>query len=346
MRKHLLPETGNFYKANLHTHTTVSDGKLTPEEAKAWFVEHGYSVVAYTDHEVMVPHPELCDENFIAITSYEISVNDSAWNPYTKTYHLNVYSSDINMSAPRTFWRVAASGRESMRSHITPEMIANGVEKREYSKEFIQWVIDTSREEGCIVSYNHPVWSLQDKDDYCGLHGIWGVEWYNNGGNRSGYRENIQPITDLLRQGERKCYPLATDDCHGVLAYGGGWVWIKAPVLEYSEIFKALERGDFYSSTGPEIYELYVEDGMLHAKTSAAATIEVVTDQRMMLASRPAKGEETLCEASFDLTKFRDNSAYTPEGRCAWLRVDVYDNCGKCARTRAYFADEIFDSEA
>ena len=28
MRKYLLPENGNFYKANLHCHTTVTDGEI------------------------------------------------------------------------------------------------------------------------------------------------------------------------------------------------------------------------------------------------------------------------------------------------------------------------------
>ena len=32
MKKYLLPENGNFYKANLHCHSTFSDGKWTPEE--------------------------------------------------------------------------------------------------------------------------------------------------------------------------------------------------------------------------------------------------------------------------------------------------------------------------
>ena len=32
MRKYLFGEKGNFYKANLHCHSTVSDGALTPEE--------------------------------------------------------------------------------------------------------------------------------------------------------------------------------------------------------------------------------------------------------------------------------------------------------------------------
>lgn len=54
MKKYLLPETGNFYKANLHCHSTVSDGELTVEEIKKIYTEQGYSIVAYTDHEVLI----------------------------------------------------------------------------------------------------------------------------------------------------------------------------------------------------------------------------------------------------------------------------------------------------
>ena len=43
-RKYLLPETGRFYKANLHCHTTSSDGKFTPEEIK----EAGYKGIIFT----------------------------------------------------------------------------------------------------------------------------------------------------------------------------------------------------------------------------------------------------------------------------------------------------------
>ena len=34
MKKYLLQENGNFYKANLHCHSIVSDGAFTPEELK------------------------------------------------------------------------------------------------------------------------------------------------------------------------------------------------------------------------------------------------------------------------------------------------------------------------
>lgn len=61
----LLPETGNFYKANLHCHTVISDGKLTPEEVKKAYMEQGYSVVAYTDHRNYQWHKELTYEAIV-----------------------------------------------------------------------------------------------------------------------------------------------------------------------------------------------------------------------------------------------------------------------------------------
>ena len=87
--KHLLPESGRFYKANLHMHTTVSDGRMTPEETKAAYQSRGYSIVAFSDHEVILPHPELCDEDFLAITSTEYCVAGHVVNSVPICYHLN-----------------------------------------------------------------------------------------------------------------------------------------------------------------------------------------------------------------------------------------------------------------
>ena len=90
MKKYLLPEGGQFYKANLHCHSTVSDGKLTPEEIKMHYMAHGYCVVAYTDHDIMIPHDELADENFLPLHGYEMEINEY-WDgdfSLTKTCHM------------------------------------------------------------------------------------------------------------------------------------------------------------------------------------------------------------------------------------------------------------------
>ena len=49
--KHLLPKVARFFRANLHTHSTCSDGVLTPREIKEAYKARGYQIVAFTDHE-------------------------------------------------------------------------------------------------------------------------------------------------------------------------------------------------------------------------------------------------------------------------------------------------------
>ena len=71
MKKYLLPESGNSYKANLHCHTVLSDGCLNPEEVKEIYKNEGYSVVAYTDHDILIPHHgELSDDEFLALNGW------------------------------------------------------------------------------------------------------------------------------------------------------------------------------------------------------------------------------------------------------------------------------------
>ena len=48
--KALFKQDGNWYKGNLHMHTTLSDGKIIPEEACDIYWEKGYDFIAMTDH--------------------------------------------------------------------------------------------------------------------------------------------------------------------------------------------------------------------------------------------------------------------------------------------------------
>ena len=112
---------------------------------------------------------------------------------------------------------------------------------------------------------------------------------------------------------------------------------IKAEKLEYGTIMDALERGDFYASTGPAIEELYLEDGVLHIKTSPAAKIEVITERRVRWCIRG----EAMTEAAFDLSDYIEKS-HTASGRHwpSYFRVNVYDAAGEQAHSRAFFEKE------
>ncbi|MGI6367356.1 MAG: CehA/McbA family metallohydrolase [Anaerolineae bacterium] len=44
---------GRWFKGNLHTHSTQSDGELTPDQVIAWYDDHGYDLIAVSDHWVL-----------------------------------------------------------------------------------------------------------------------------------------------------------------------------------------------------------------------------------------------------------------------------------------------------
>ncbi|MBQ8371878.1 MAG: hypothetical protein IJX38_02935 [Clostridia bacterium] len=91
-------------------------------------------------------------------------MTDGAWRSYCKCYHLNIYSPNLARSTTAAFCESAVWG--NARAYVTEEMKKAGMSERRYTKEFIQSIIDTANEEGCLVSYNHPVWSLRNYTDY------------------------------------------------------------------------------------------------------------------------------------------------------------------------------------
>ena len=338
MRKYLLPEKGNFYKANLHTHTTVSDGRRTPEEVKKAYKEAGYSVLAYTDHEAFCPHNDLTDEDFLVINGIELSTNESGIGDflYCKTYHINLYAKDPDCKLTSVWdaWRLWPA---HAKDYLSEEQ-KNVDYRRWYSVDSINDLIARANEEGFLVCYNHPVWSTQNYADYADLKGLWGVEVYNTGCVREGSPDTPQPLDDLLRKGERLC-PVAADDSHGVDDCFGGFVMIKAEKLEYKTVMEALERGDCYASSGPLIEELYVEDGVMTLRCSPAKQVFFTTESRLMF--RVNAKDEPVTNVAFNMSVFLEKSKSVWAKKEPYIRVTVVDEQGERAYTRAYFLDEL-----
>lgn len=343
MRNYLLPKEGNFYKAAMHVHSTVSDGRLSPEEVKKAYSDLGYSIVAYTDHEVFAPHNDLTDENFLAINAVEISKNDpdtcaGGW-PFIKTCHINLYakSKDIDYSSVCTESSIYSS-IENARQYFTERMKKNDF-KKEYTTECFNRIVEAAENDGFLACLNHPIGSWQNYEDYIGIKNLWGIEWYNAGSNNDGVMETIQANEDLLRIGE-KVFPIAGDDAHNYDLIGFSFAMIKAEELTYEAVMSALEKGDFYSSIGPEFYELYIEDGILHISCSGVRKIFVTTERRETFSK---KANDTLVtEAEFDLNNYINNSHFTDKHyEAAYFRVTLIDEEGNEAHSRAYFLADI-----
>ncbi|MBQ8207444.1 MAG: hypothetical protein IJZ89_01765 [Clostridia bacterium] len=344
MRQYLIPENGNFYKANLHVHTTVSDGRMTPEEVKKIYKDNGYSVLAITDHQIMLPHPELDDEDFITITSVEVAKNMGDYN-FLPSTHFNVYAKDQKAEVfpffdPEGFWRAIKHTMD----YRTETMINYEAKHFGYGPEELNRVIAECNKQGFLVCFNHPKGSLQNYRDYGGLKGLWGMECYNTGAAQEGYEDDMDPIDDLLTEGQRKVFPIASDDAHGEGSCCGGWVMIKAEALEYSKIMEALEVGDFYASTGIEIKELYIDNGILHIETDGVDEIVLHTPIRYRKTINSKDGEPITvwdCDITDLIADCRKK--YDTLAKDTYFRLDLRTKDGKRAHTRAFFLDQIKD---
>ncbi len=339
MRQYLLPESGHFYKANLHCHSTISDGAFTPEQLKKVYMEHGYSILAYTDHEIMLDHSELNEENFLALTSYELEIRNKQEKDWRleKRCHLNLIS-----KTPHNRYHVCFNEKDVLQPN--PRKYLSIVEcddtpyEKEYTPECIRDIVKTANEKGFLVAYNHPAWSMETYEDYSKFGDFYAMEIHNTGCliNDALDEMNIQGYDQMLRSG-RRIYALATDDNHncddinGPYHGGsfGGWVMIKADELEYGKIIESLEKGQFYSSLGPEIYELYYEDGKVHIKCSDVKKIRLTTNCRCSQKLYAEDGEY-VNEAVFEL-----EDIYT------YFRLTITDKYGNSAYTNAYFTDEL-----
>lgn len=329
MKQYIISNEGQFYKANLHAHSTNSDGHLTPEELKSIYKSVGYSVLAYSDHNVLIDHSDLNDEEFLTLTSVEINVVQAANKSiaYRPCYHINFFPEDPHQVAipcynPRDVFGKRTDLRDAQIYIGTPDYV------RDY--ENINDMINTFAKNGFIAMLNHPTWSLQRLEDYKNLDTthIFSMEIYNHGCYTEGYDEiNSHIYDELLRKGH-KLYCTATDDNHNHFPSDharwdsfGGFVMIKAPELTHRAIYNALKAGDFYASTGPKIFELYIEDERLYFKTSPAVKITLTTAVRQAKVLYPEKDQVSLCEGFFDL---RD--VYP-----GYIRMTVFDANGKSA---------------
>ena len=78
--KHLLPQT-QYFKANLHTHSTISDARLSPQEVKQAYKDLGYQILAITDHNIIVDHSAMTEPDFLMLTGIEVNHNHQNYRP-------------------------------------------------------------------------------------------------------------------------------------------------------------------------------------------------------------------------------------------------------------------------
>lgn len=299
MKKSYFPPEGIWLKGNIHSHSTVSDGKLSPQELTVRYKKRGYDFLSLTDHNVLVSHSALSDEGIILLGGLEHDLEYSA----DKCIHM------VGLTA---------SGKEQTNYPC-----------RRYSCSEIsdQALLDMMKADGQFVSLAHPLWSRMEMGEVEKLSGFDAIEVYNNGTEHLCHGGNAELIWELLLRSGRRVLATAVDDVHGEEDLFGGWIWLLAREKSAGAILEALKAGQFYASSGPVIHDFGVEDGKAYADCSSCREIHFVT--------YPPRGKSFFADGE-PLTRaehcLNGRESYVrvvcvdEEGRSAWSNPIFFDN--------------------
>lgn len=331
MKIELIPQAGSFYKANMHCHSNISDGALSPCEIKEHYKKMGYDAVCFTDHEVLIGQEELCDDEFVALHGYEVAIKQDITRHtglFMPVYHFNLIAEKQDMRRmPRCFATnpsMPGNARQWFKEHGVYDE-NDVIEATEYSIEWLNGYLTAVRDAGFLITYNHPQWSLQNSNDYIGLEGLHAIEALNGGCYVLGDTSTSIHYEQMLRHG-MNVIPVGGDDNHGMGDQGRAWTMIKAKALTYDALMEAYKKGDCYATNGPEILELYMEEDKIIVKTSHAKRITLRTEGRY---SQIATDTD---EATF---------TYSPEKFGKYFRIEVKDHNDGLAFSRAYYTADI-----
>jgi hypothetical protein len=240
-----------WFKGNTHTHTVNSDGDSTPDEVVRWYREHGYQFLVLTDHNYLTNVQGLnavhgASDKFLVIQGEEVTSSASG-----KPVHVNGLAVE-SLVAPPT----GATVLDVMQQSADGVRRANGV-----------------------PHVNHPNfgWAVSADDlrqlERTRLFEIFnGHPQVNNQGG--GGVPGLEEVWDRVLTSGRLMYGIAVDDAHhfkrpgdpAASGPGRGWVYVRAAALEPRAIVAALERGDFYASTGIELTDYVVSASSITVK--------------------------------------------------------------------------------
>jgi hypothetical protein len=290
---------GRFWRGNLHTHSTRSDGVLSPEEVCRRYRAEGYDFLALTDHFV---------------GAYEYPIVDTT--PYRSDDFTTILGAELHSGAMSNgeLWHILAVGlppdfapSDSPDFHPKPG--------QETAAELAARAVAA----GAFVAIAHPQWSGLTLADARGVTAAHAVEIYNHGCANGCDRPDGFAIADLLLSEGRRLTMVATDDAHFYEPdHFGGWVMVKSAENTPEALLSALKSGDFYSSQGPELRDIRLFEDRIEVDHSAVAAMIV---QGQGTAARAVHGH-SMTTSALDLTRF---------GNSPWLRITLMDAAGKRA---------------
>lgn len=242
---------GHWYKGNLHTHTTQSDGRLSPPEAIRWYEQHGYDFVALTDHDTFCdPAPLQAATRLALIPGFEFSRGAV---PEAHMLCLGVRQA-YRGSYQEVLNATRALGGMAILCHPN-------------------WVRDD-------------LWS---PDDMAGLRAYAGIEIYNHVINRLPGRALATDDWDAMLSRGHLIWGYANQDAHRPDDFGHAWNMVLAPSRKVENLLHSLANGHCYASTGLTFSDIGYSEGALHVRLARHAHIRFVGPEGRVLSDESGK---------------------------------------------------------
>jgi hypothetical protein len=300
------PDQTRWFKGNTHTHTLNSDGDSSPDDVVRWYREHGYRFLVLSDHNFLTSVDGLnalhsADQQFLVIKGEEVTDRFG-----DKPLHVN------GLDVGRL---VQPQGGQSV-------------------VDVLQRNVDAIRKENGVPHINHPNfrWAITPAElgqvRNTRLFEIYnGHPQVNNLGG--GGVPGLEEVWDAILSSGTLLYGIAVDDAHvfkqpgrpDVAGPGRGWVMVRAARLDARLLLEALERGDFYASTGVVLEDV--------RRDSRGISVEVKADPSAKYRIQfVGKGGRILREV------LEPSAAYSITGDEGYVRARVLESNGRMAWTQ------------
>jgi hypothetical protein len=232
---------GEWLKGNLHTHTTLSDGRLPPQERVAQYEARGYDFLALTDHYQLADPEALSTNGLIVIRGIEIGAEQPLGG---QNAHV------VGLDVPADFQ--------------TPT-------------QHVQTVIDAINAAGGKAIICHPYWCGHSIKHLELFTDFLGIEIFNTTCLRGiGKGASVVQWDDLLAQG-KAVLGFAVDDAHGETRDAfQGWIVARSSERSTEAVMDAIARGRFYSSCGPTFGAVELDGDRIFVRTSPVASISFI----------------------------------------------------------------------
>ena len=236
-------DDGVWLRCALHAHTTNSDGELAPDLLVRHYDWAGYDVLAITDHWVRTV--ERSTKKLLVIPSTEL--NAQAGGP---EHDAHVLALGVNADP------------------VIPDSAFAPLQ------EVVDWIVAN----GGVPYIAHTYWSGLRTEQWESCEGLVGCEVWNSGCELEIGRGLSSLHWDEALERGRLLYGIAADDSHHP-GYDSGFAWTMVRAAEKTQeaVLDALRTGSFYSSTGPSIANVAVDEESVVVECSPAESVTLVS---------------------------------------------------------------------